>query len=921
MEWHIMNVDGLNSLSSNLGMVEDGVYIPSCNSQEILEENVEFLMKDTLEKTYRRLLFNNKFPEKELLPLIMYIQDDHTNLQEALRLMILLTNPVDCYLETSVGERTKPPWATELEKAIKKTIEKSFCRAFLTPILGEVKLLLEEAGPYDLMDDAVLAINNCIFMIRNLLYMYESNPDQSTLIQHIEHVRLLLDCGYEDVLVSLLQKKEMSKWSSGIMQVSWMIYKGKTNGLFSNLTDNKVHWEPMIECMPMGGGRMSDLDGSDTCGLNHVFDNTCSILDGSEQGSQSSDNFDSFLLRRESNNLLKITATMSLWTSEGMVEFRDKLTTFTTRILKGGFMAVISDIMNQLTSKDIVLDEAYLFWMLALFMRFAKTTQLPVKSVKQVLTKDMVGYLTYQCFIRAEDIFVHQTFTKKEPQKLHLALCALKEILEFLYNVQQVDNLNEEEKQYIQGLNKTLAAMTDLPQLMVYLVRHCSIELLGGSFLEDLVFTNHLLMLHLDKWINTGLTRKSFSLLTHVQNYATFGIMGKYGRLLEQFLDNPMELNNCLFTMMHHVAGDCGSPSVLLQKPILDTFLEINDQELFVSDEVDDLIEFIINKFITTAEDDPYQCAIHMFSEHTASDCDNFDAELLSQGSTDASVETVWSSEDDDILIMVYMESEDKSKIVDEILRHFQEVDKNKTREQIICQLIDSEWMEEEDKAKLLALFPEYKPQRSTTPIAPNQPDFTICAKKRKHDEEKDWIPCCVRSLEDSGCRGAISWLQGLFCEAAFIKMNPEYIIKEATEEPITKFHVLHNKSIPIVCFTEEQDGFLANKMFCTLLENLGIHMPEDVGLQHPRIPHFWSPKQLLNTAERLGPLDEVSLKFDKILITKLQDDDVYNLPEADDVITRKSPKKIENDSCRYKYAQESSGLLWTDLIQNFNKA
>ncbi|XP_033759850.1 protein timeless-like [Pecten maximus] len=913
MEWHIMNVDGLNSLSSNLGMMEDGVYVPSCNSQAILEECVEFLTTDSSEKTYRRLLFNNRFPEKELLPLIMYIKDDHTNLQEALRLMILLTNPVE--YDSEISERTKPSWTTELENSIKQTVDKSFCKAFLLPVLGEVKLLLEESGPYSLTEDTVLAINNCIFMIRNLLYMVDFNPDNPTVIQHIERVKLLLDCGFEEVLISLLQKKEMSKWTNGIMQTSWLIYKGKINMLFSNLIE-KTHWKPMLECTPVECGRISDLD---TNGFSDIFSNTCNILDGNDQSRQLHD-LDLFLPSHESNNLLNITAAMSLWTSKGVPEFRNQLTLFTTRILEGGFMAVIANILEKLKSKDIVLDEAYLFWELALFMKFAKTRNLPVKAVKQVLTEDMLGYLTYQCFIRAEDIFVYRNSQKKEPQKLHLALSALKEILEFLFKVQGDDseNQDEEEKQHISLLNKKLAAIADLPQLMVYMIRHCSVELFGMVFLEDLVFTNHILMLHLENWMKNGLCNRSFSMLSHVKHYATFGVMEKYGMILEHFLNNSPELNNCILTMMHHVAGDCGCPNVLLQKSIIDTFLEINDRELYVSDEVDDLIEFIISKFITMAEDDPYQCAVNMFTRTAGGDSVTHDPDVTSSKENETT-EMEWTSEDSDILIMVYMETEDKTKIVDDIFHHFQEIGMAKSREQIVCQLVDSEWMEEEEKVQILSAYPDYKLERSTTPVAINQPDFTSCGKKRKYDEEKDLIMSCIRSVQESGCSDAISWLKGHLCEAAFAKINPDFLTMEAVEEPITKFHVLRNKSIPIVCFTEKQDSYLSDEIFCTLLENLGIQMPEDVVHQHPRIPHFWSPKHLLNIAEKLGPLEEDSLKFNKEFISKLQDDE-YNLTEADKFILRKSPKRSDKDSCSFKFMPKVNGLIWTDLIQNFNK-
>lgn len=65
--------------------------------------------------------------------------------------------------------------------------------------------------------------------------------------------------------------------------------------------------------------------------------------------------------------------------------------------------------------------------------------------------------------------------------------------------------------------------------------------------------------------------------------------MQKYGRLLENFEYNNAVLNNCIFTMMHHVAGDCEKPNALLQVQILRTFLEILDSNTPLTQVITDI--------------------------------------------------------------------------------------------------------------------------------------------------------------------------------------------------------------------------------------------------------------------------------------------------------------------------------------------
>lgn len=84
--------------------------------------------------------------------------------------------------------------------------------------------------------------------------------------------------------------------------------------------------------------------------------------------------------------------------------------------------------------------------------------------------------------------------------------------------------------------------------------------------------------------------------------------MHRYGLLLTEFRQNGEFVNDCIFTMMHHVGGDIGQVGVLFQPTILKTFSMMCEVEYDLCDDWSDLIDYIIHKFIKT----PHQSALSL---------------------------------------------------------------------------------------------------------------------------------------------------------------------------------------------------------------------------------------------------------------------------------------------------------------------
>ena len=89
--------------------------------------------------------------------------------------------------------------------------------------------------------------------------------------------------------------------------------------------------------------------------------------------------------------------------------------------------------------------------------------------------------------------------------------------------------------------------------------------------------------------------------------------MRQYGYVLENFRSNPQLVNDAIFTMMHHISGDLLAPESLFVPQILATFSDMwEEQGTEICEVWTDLIEYVIQKFITTMGTRPHDCASNL---------------------------------------------------------------------------------------------------------------------------------------------------------------------------------------------------------------------------------------------------------------------------------------------------------------------
>ena len=72
--------------------------------------------------------------------------------------------------------------------------------------------------------------------------------------------------------------------------------------------------------------------------------------------------------------------------------------------------------------------------------------------------------------------------------------------------------------------------------------------------------------------------------------FATVEVMRQYGSILENFHQNSEELNDSVFTMMHHVSGDLNSPEALFIPQVcnqsLDSFITFRQQNTLANQSI-----------------------------------------------------------------------------------------------------------------------------------------------------------------------------------------------------------------------------------------------------------------------------------------------------------------------------------------------
>ncbi|XP_067623333.1 protein timeless [Eurosta solidaginis] len=537
---------------------------------------------------------------------------------------------------------------------------------------------------------------------------------------------------------------------------------------------------------------------------------------------------------------------------------------FTVDFLLKGYSCLVGELHSQLlTNIKIPIDTSHFFWLVTYFLKFAAQLEIDMEHINAVLTFDVISYLTYEGVTLCEQFELNsrQEGSDFKPylRRLHLVVTAIREFLQAIETYKKVTHLSEADRVHLRRLQSQISSTEDLRCLFVLLLRRFNPNLHTKQYLQDLVVTNHTLLLILD-FVTQTEGDNSIRMAEHISQFATLEVMYYYGMLLEDFNNNGEFVNDCIFTMMHHVGGDLGQISTLFQPIILKTFSRIWEADYDLCDDWSDLIEYVIHKFINT----PQKTTLSLPKTSLT--------ELTKEHNLENTV-CAWTQEEMDTLYWYYVQSKKSNDVVGKIVKLFSNNgNKQKSRISIIQQLLQQDiitLVEYDDLMKFEDA--EYQRALIATPTSASSESGIDLKNSSSFAEPSDDIQILRDLILKENKEKHLVWLQNFLLECCYIKLtlknslpreerqNLQYVM-----EPVAYHHILKNRSIPIVQWNSEQATTMLFQPFVLLLHKLGFQLPADAGSIFARIPDYWTAEMMFGLARKLGPLDKLLIKFDK---------------------------------------------------------
>jgi timeless len=203
---------------------------------------------------------------------------------------------------------------------------------------------------------------------------------------------------------------------------------------------------------------------------------------------------------------------------------------FTVDFLLKGYGFLVQELHAQLlTDLQLSIDTSHFFWLVTYFLKFAAQLELDLEHINSVLCFDIVSYLTYEGVNLCEqlELVSRQQGADLKPylRRIHLVVTAIREFLQALEVYKRSSHLSQEDKEHIQFLQMQICCTEDLRHLFVLLLRCYNPNLQSRQYLQDLIVTNHLLLLLLDNISKHSEKRCNIKMLDHITQFATVDIM------------------------------------------------------------------------------------------------------------------------------------------------------------------------------------------------------------------------------------------------------------------------------------------------------------------------------------------------------------------------------------------------------------
>lgn len=167
------------------------------------------------------------------------------------------------------------------------------------------------------------------------------------------------------------------------------------------------------------------------------------------------------------------------------------------------------------------MDTSHFFWLISYFLKFAAQLELDLEHIKSVLSFNILSYLTYQAVNLYEKLELTSRHLemdlKPDLRRMHLAVTAIREFLQTLSTYTNISHLTENDRKYIHLLQLQISATEDLKQLYILLIRNYNPKVQKKQYLQDLIVTNHILLLIPDSVDDSLDIKEKTQLKEHIQ--------------------------------------------------------------------------------------------------------------------------------------------------------------------------------------------------------------------------------------------------------------------------------------------------------------------------------------------------------------------------------------------------------------------
>ncbi|XP_041978876.1 protein timeless isoform X2 [Aricia agestis] len=546
---------------------------------------------------------------------------------------------------------------------------------------------------------------------------------------------------------------------------------------------------------------------------------------------------------------------------------------FTVCFLLKGYNSLVRTLHSQiLTTVELEIDTSHFFWLVTYFLKFATQIELDLEHVSNVLSFDIISYLTAEGVNLCEqfELTLKMDGNDLRPcvRRLHLAVTAIREFVQAIDVFKKAAHVGDGDKGELFKLQLQMCETEQLRSLMVLLLRYYNPKHHSKQYLQDIIVTNHILLMCLDTVMRSS-DYKGTTMVEHIRQFSTPEIMQQYGLLLEDYEGNGEFVNDCVFTMMHHVTGELGGLFALFQPRILKTFTAIWQSEFEICDDWSDMIEYAINTFVKK----PHK--LYLNSSNMRLEAESPEDKKHKDNTDDAEIATLdrksvlsytkdnWSESELSSLSWFYMQCKTKPNVIGEIVNLFKEDGIVKTGEAIVKELFHQYVINKEEYESLLKKDAESSRQLQDT--------------RKSRDNE---IGKLCDQLAQDGKAKFLHWVQTVLLETCYAKIYLEKkslrTFDESTDtstkfdsfepkpvvSPVPYHALIFNQSVPLVPWNCQQAAICRDLKFLQLIHKLGFFMPVDTGKLFIRIPNFWTADVLYEVAGKITPIDPSTLKF-----------------------------------------------------------